>query len=93
MILRAQLATAFADYADAARAVERYREAILPKAQKAYDMYNEGFMQMTAAYPQVLIAQRNLFQARVEYIRALVDQWQSIARIEGMLLMGGLDTP
>ncbi|MBI5116904.1 TolC family protein [Candidatus Poribacteria bacterium] len=93
LALRAQLATAFADYADAARAAERYREAIVPNAQKAYDMYNEGFMQMTAAYPQVLIAQRNLFQAQVDYNQTLVDLWQSTARIEGMLLTGGLDAP
>jgi hypothetical protein len=41
----------------------------------------------------VLIAQRNLFLARVQYIQNLASLWQSVTRIEGLLLAGGLDAP
>jgi len=33
---------------------------MIPRAQKAYDLYLNNFRQMAAAYLQVLIAQRNL---------------------------------
>jgi cobalt-zinc-cadmium efflux system outer membrane protein len=48
---------------------------------------------MAAAYPQVLIAQRTLFQARTEYVAALVELWQNVAQLRGMLLTGGLGAP
>jgi cobalt-zinc-cadmium efflux system outer membrane protein len=46
---------------------------------------------MAASYPQVLIAQRTLFQVEVEYARALVDLRRSSAGLRGFLLEGGLD--
>ncbi|HKC88034.1 MAG TPA: hypothetical protein VKG02_18755, partial [Blastocatellia bacterium] len=51
------------------------------------------FRQMAAAYPQALIAQRTLFQAQTEYVTALVDVWQNVVQLRGMLLVGGLDAP
>jgi outer membrane protein, heavy metal efflux system len=48
---------------------------------------------MAAAYPQVLIAQRNLFQVHDEYLTALVDTWRSAVEIEGLLLSGRLAMP
>jgi cobalt-zinc-cadmium efflux system outer membrane protein len=71
----------------------RYNREILPRAQKAYEMYLSKFRQMAAAYPQALIAQRTLFQAQTEYVTALVDLWQNVVQLRGMLLMGGLDAP
>ncbi len=41
---------------------------MIPRAQQAYDLYLNNFRQMAAAYPQVLIAQRNLFQLQQDYI-------------------------
>lgn len=89
--LRARFASAFRSYLNSLAMVERYRKQILPRAQKAYDLYLTSFRQMAAAYPQVLIAQRTLFQARAEYISALVDLWQRATLIRGFLLAGGLD--
>ena len=48
---------------------------------------------MGAAYPQVLFTQRTLFQARTEYISSLVELWQNVVQLRGLLLMGGLDAP
>jgi len=46
---------------------------------------------MAAAYPQVLIAQRTLFQVEVEYARALIQLRQSAVGLRGFLLGDGLD--
>jgi cobalt-zinc-cadmium efflux system outer membrane protein len=93
ILLRARLARAFRDYSDAATAVRRYKETILPNAQRAYELYLTSFRQMAASYPQVLIAQRTLFQVKEDYLRALVKLRQSATLIEGFLLTGALDAP
>ena len=73
--------------------VGRYEREILPRAQQSVELYRKGFQQMAAAYPQVLIAQRTLFQSRAEYTQALVELWRTASLLEGMLLSGGLDAP
>ena len=93
LALRARLAEAFNSYLNSLAVAARYNREILPRAQKAYDMYLSKFRQMAAAYPQALIAQRTLFQAQTEYVNALVDLWKNVVQLRGMLLMGGLDAP
>lgn len=44
---------------------------MIPRAQKAYEMYIKKYQDMVAAYPQVLIAQRTLMQLEVSYVNAL----------------------
>lgn len=93
LALRVRLAQAFRDYHNALSAVRRYKEIILPRAEKAYTLYLASFRQMAASYPQVLISQRTMFQVREQYLNALVDLRQNAIQIEGFLLTGGLDAP
>ena len=89
--LRSRLAEVYEEYQDSLALVEAYRVDVLPPAQEAYDLYLASFRQMAAAYPQVLIAQRNLFQLREDYIEALVNVQRGVVEIRGLLLTGGLD--
>ena len=91
LALKARLAAEYKDYRDSSIAVERYRTRILPKARQAYDLYLANFRQMAGAYPQALIAQRNLFQFQDSYVAALVNTWQRAVEIQGLLLSGGAD--
>lgn len=84
--LRSRLASGYKEYLDAATAVERYREKILPKARQAYDLYLGNFRQMAGAYPQALVAQRTLFQFQDSYVSSLVAAWQRALEIQGLLL-------
>ncbi|HKQ78250.1 MAG TPA: TolC family protein [Blastocatellia bacterium] len=93
LALRARLAESYNSYMNSLAVAARYNREILPRAQKAYEMYLSKFRQMAAAYPQALIAQRTLFQSQTEYVTALVDLWQNVVQLRGMLLMGGLDAP
>jgi cobalt-zinc-cadmium efflux system outer membrane protein len=93
LALRVRLALAFRDYNNAVDAVRRYRDVIVPRAERAYNLYLGSFRQMAASYPQVLISQRTMFQVREHYLNALVDLRQSAIQIEGFLLTGGLDAP
>jgi cobalt-zinc-cadmium efflux system outer membrane protein len=87
------MARVYKEYQDALITAERYRAQLIPRAQQAYDLYLRNFRQMAAAYPQVLFAQRNLFQLQQDYINALVNAWRSAIEIEGLLLKGGLEAP
>lgn len=93
LALRMRLAQAFRDYNNAANAVERYKQVILPRAGRAYELYLTSFKQMAASYPQVLISQRTLFQVREDYLDALVALHQNAIQIEGFFLTGALDAP
>lgn len=91
LVLRSRFASGFREYRNAHQMVERYRTQVVPRARQAYQMYLSSFRQMAAAYPQVLIAQRTLFQVEVEYARAVVLLQQSAVGLRGFLLEGGLD--
>ncbi|MGI8735010.1 MAG: TolC family protein [Pyrinomonadaceae bacterium] len=91
LFLRTQFASSFREYRNAQQMAERYRTQVVPRARQAYQMYLSSFRQMAAAYPQVLIAQRTLFQVEVEYARALIQLRQSAVGLRGFLLEGGLD--
>jgi cobalt-zinc-cadmium efflux system outer membrane protein len=89
--LRSRLAAAYREYQDSVAAAERYRTSMIPKAQEAYDLYLRSFRSMAAAYPQVIIAQRNLFQLQEDYVTTLVSAWQRAVEIQGLLLIEGAD--
>jgi outer membrane protein, heavy metal efflux system len=91
--LRQRLAGALRTYRDAVQTAEKYRGGILAQAQQSYELYRARFGEMAAAYPQVLIARRNLGQLRVDYVRSLVDAWQHAVLLDGLLVSGGLDAP
>jgi len=89
--LRSRLAEVYREYRTALMRADQYKQDVLPKAQKAYELYLNNFRQMAAAYPQALIAQRNLFQLQDAYVDALTSVWQRSVEIQGLLLTGGLD--
>lgn len=87
--LKSRLAGVYQEYQDAIAAIDRYRTEMIPKAQRAYDLYQTSFRKMAAAYPQALIAQRNLFQLQEDYVTTLIRAWQRSVEIEGLLLRAG----
>ena len=91
--LQRDLAGLFRDYDAARTTVQQYKTEMLPRAEQAYRMYQENYQKMAAAYPQVLISQRTLFQLQVDYIQALEEAWQSSLAIRGFGLMDGIAEP
>lgn len=91
LLLRSRFVASIREYRNAQQMVERYRTQVVPRAREAYRTYLTNFRQMAAAYPQVLIAQRTLFQVEVEYARALIQLRETAVGLRGFLLEGGLD--
>ena len=93
LLLRERAASVVQTYTFSQTAVERYKTQMIPRAQKAYEMYTEKYQAMAAAYPQVLIAQRTLMQLEVSYINALESFATSSLSLQSYLLTDGLEAP
>lgn len=72
---------------------ERYRSEMIPRAKRAYELYLEKYRGMGAAYPQVLVSQRTLFQLQVAYLAALKNVWINAIGLENFTLSSGLSAP
>jgi outer membrane protein, heavy metal efflux system len=90
--IRRRFAPLLERYATSRATVESYRQNILPKAQRAYELYRRKYEEMQAAYPQVLISQRTLFQLQANYVQAVEKVWMSSVAIHGFALSDGLST-
>jgi cobalt-zinc-cadmium efflux system outer membrane protein len=93
LALQSRAASEFASYVAALRASEAYRSEILPRAEEAYRLYLSRYREMAAVYPQVLAAQRTLFELSSEYLESLNDAWHAALRLQGFLAGDGLDAP
>lgn len=85
LVLEDAFASSYETYLTSFRAAERYRDEIVPRAEKALALYLASYQQMAAAYPQVLLAQRTLIQSVDEYLAALSTTWREAVRLEGLL--------
>src|SRR6266436_2289578 len=54
LVLRERAAALLQNYVTSRAMVEKYRSRMIPRAQKAYDLYVMSYGGMAAAYPQVL---------------------------------------
>jgi len=72
---------------------ERYRDQLLPRAQRAHDLYVLKYQQMAAAYPQVLISERTLLRLRLAYLESLNEEWSAAIALRNNTLEGGLEAP
>src|SRR5438445_5749979 len=93
LVLRERSASVVQNYTFSQAAVDRYKNQMIPRAQKAYEMYTKKYREMAAAYPQVLIAQRTLMQLEVSYTTALETFATSSLPLQSYLLTDGLEAP
>ncbi len=73
--------------------VDRYRSAILPRAQRAYELIYKRYGLLQASYPQVLLSENMLFKAETDYIGNLETVWTNSIALQGFLLTDGLEAP
>jgi cobalt-zinc-cadmium efflux system outer membrane protein len=93
LLLRERAASVVQNYTFSQTAVDRYKNQMIPRAQKAYEMYTKKYQEMAAAYPQVLISERTLMQLEVSYINALESFATSSLSLQSYLLTDGLEAP
>lgn len=84
--LSARTAAAFSAY-DAAKArADKYRSAILPKAEKNLTLAMKAYQSGQFDYLRVLQAQRAVAETRLETIKSLGEQWKAASDIAGLML-------
>jgi cobalt-zinc-cadmium efflux system outer membrane protein len=93
LALTSRAADLFDGYLTALRESEVYRTELLPRAERAYQLYLARYREMGAAYPQVLVAQRTVIELTDQYIAALERVWATALEIQGLQLTNGLDAP
>lgn len=93
LALRERAASVVQNYSYSQTAAAQYKNQMIPRAQKAYEMYSKKYQQMAAAYPQVLIAQRTLMQLRVAYVNTLENFAMNSVALQAYLLTDGLEAP
>ncbi len=93
LVLRERAASLVQTYTFSQTAVDRYKNQMIPRARKAYEMYTKKYQEMAAAYPQVLIAQRTMMQLEASYITALENFAASSLSLQSYLLTDGLGAP
>ena len=93
LVLRERAASVVQNYTFSQTAIDRYKNQMIPRAQKAYTLYAKKYQEMASAYPQVLIAQRTLMQLEVSYITALEKFATSSVSLQSYLLTDGLEAP
>jgi cobalt-zinc-cadmium efflux system outer membrane protein len=80
-------------YQSAQVEANRYKNEMIPRATRAYQLYLAKYQQMGAAYPQVIVSQRTLFQLQVAYINALQQVWMTAVALQNYTLSNGLGAP
>ncbi len=93
LLLRQQLAQQYRNYLTAVQHVRNYEQVILPEAQAAYDLRLQGYEADRAPWTDVLAAEQDYFQHRIQYIGNLIVWRESEVSIMGFLLHGGLTDP
>ena len=91
--LQRRFADAFTRYQTAREEVENFRTEALPKARKAVELYEEQLKARRAAFPQVLVARRTVYQLNEEYNKSLTQFRRAEVEVRGLLLVDGLTAP
>jgi outer membrane protein, heavy metal efflux system len=91
--LRQRLAEAFNRYQTALETSRIYRDSIIPLTTEAYEIQRDMYKKRRTAWPQVVVLQRTVLEARQKYTRTLLELREAEVAIRGLLLMDGLGVP
>lgn len=91
--LRSRFAGVYREAASARVAVERYRNAVLPSARENLELTRSGYERGEFDLLRLLTAQRTFAETNTQFIQSQIELRSAIARIDGLLLTGGLSEP
>ncbi|REJ89779.1 MAG: TolC family protein [Planctomycetota bacterium] len=91
--LRRRLAEEYGRYLTAYQHAAEYEAVVIPSKREAYLVTLESYARNRAEWPDVLAAQVEYTDARMQYIEHQRDRRISEVLIDGFLLHGGLEAP
>ncbi|HCS52290.1 MAG TPA: TolC family protein [Planctomycetaceae bacterium] len=91
--IKARLARVIQQYESARVTVDRYENEILPQTDEALRLSNEAYDQGELSFLQILVIRKSYLDARFKSIAAHKELAQAQAKLDGLLLTGGLEEP
>jgi len=91
LAIKSRLARAAQEFESADASVKKYKLEILPQVDESLKISEEAYEAGELAFLQVLTVRRNYYDSTIRFIQARGRLAQVAARIEGLLLTGGLD--
>jgi outer membrane protein TolC len=91
--LRRELAEHYNRFRTAGQFVQTYKDVVIPESRAKYEVALHSYKDVRMEWPDVLAAQRQYIDARLDYINHLVEYRESEIEIHGFLLTGGLVPP
>lgn len=92
LALQSRLVPVFERYSNAMNQVSKYRDSILPGAQRALELAKGTYQTGETSYVNLLTAQRTYSQTNLNYLESLRELREAEAQIEGLLLSGSLES-
>ena len=91
--LRARLARTAQEFDTALATVRKYQTEILPQTRQSWELAETGYQAGELDFLQVLIVRRTYYDAQLKSIAAQGQLAQAAAKVDGLLLSGGLVEP
>lgn len=91
--IQARLARAAQEFDSYLASVRKYESEILPQVKESLQLSEEAYKAGELDFLQVLIVRKSYFESNLQFIQSRAQLAQANAKIEGLLLTGGLDAP
>lgn len=93
LAIRSRLARVAQEYESSMAAVQRYQQEILPQTKESLTLSESAYVAGELEFLQVLVIRQRYFDSMIAYIQSQGQLAQANAKIDGLLLTGGLDVP
>ncbi|EMI58458.1 TolC family protein [Rhodopirellula sallentina] len=91
--IRSRLARTAQEYESALTTVQKYRDEIIPQAEKSLELSEVAYRAGELDFLQVLVVRRTYYDATIKLIDAKGRLASAAAKVDGLLLTGGLESP
>ena len=91
--IRSRLAREAQYFESATKAVRKYEDEIIPQVKQSLELSEEAYRAGELDFLQVLIVRRSFYESSIRLIEAQGRLAQAVAKVDGLLLTGGLDSP
>ncbi|MFG0290984.1 MAG: TolC family protein [Rhodopirellula sp. JB044] len=91
--IRSRLARTAQEYDGALTTVQKYRNEIIPQAEKSLELSETAYRAGELDFLQVLVVRRTYYDATIKLIDAKGRLASAAAKVDGLLLTGGLESP
>ncbi len=91
--IKSRLARAAQEFDSSFAAVKKYEQEIVPQAKQALELSEEAYRAGELDFLQVLVVRRVYYESTIRLIAAQGQLAQAVAKVDGLVLLGGLDAP